>query len=88
MNVESSRVIVSLTDAGSALRTDANFFLMPSITAMVFSPVARTISRLHRGRAVQPGARSWGARTRPRHSRCPDTRIGVPLLVAMTMLLN
>ena len=49
MNVESSRVIDMFTDAGSALRTDANFCFTPSMTATVFSPVARTISSVTAG---------------------------------------
>ena len=49
MNFESSRVTVTVTAAGSALRMPSSFALTPSITATVFSPIARLMSRLTAG---------------------------------------
>ena len=49
MNLESSRVIVSVTAVGSDLRTAASFVLTPSITSTVFSPIARLMSRTTAG---------------------------------------
>ena len=44
MNLESSRTIVSLTDLGSDLMIEGSRDRTPSITATVFSPMARRMS--------------------------------------------
>ncbi len=49
MNFESSRVTVRVTEPGSAFRMPAIFALTPSMTATVFSPIARFTSRLTAG---------------------------------------
>jgi hypothetical protein len=87
MNFESSRVTVTVTAFGSVRSTCASFFFTPSMTPIVFSPIARLMSRMT-------------ACEGPSHTACvgrsvvssaypmSETRIGVPFFVAMTMLLK
>ncbi len=44
MNLESSRTIVTLTDLGSDRMIDGSRARTPSMTATVFSPIARRMS--------------------------------------------
>src|SRR6476646_8355463 len=56
MNVESSRTHVSVTVFGSARWIDAIFARTPSITATVFSPIARRMSSCTAGLSPNPTA--------------------------------
>jgi hypothetical protein len=87
MNRESSRMTVSLTVCGSERSITASFARTPSITATVFSPIARRMSSITAG--VLPSHTAPTGRWKV-SSVCPisEMRIGVPSRVATTMWLK
>ena len=87
MNRESSRMTVTLTAAGSERSIVASLARTPSMTATVFSPIARRMSSMTAG--VLPSQTALVGRWKL-SSAWPmsETRIGVPFLVATTMSLK
>ena len=87
MNFESSRMTDIFTDCGSVRWIDASRARTPSMTSTVFSPIARRMSRMTAG--LSPDHTDEVGRSEL-SSAWPmsDTRIGVPFLLAMTMLLK
>jgi len=87
MNLESSLMTVSLTAFGSVRSIDWSRARMPSMTATVFSPMARRISSNTAGLSpcqTEDVGRSELSSAWPMSA----TRIGVPFFVATTMSLN
>ena len=87
MNFESSRMTVIFTDDGSDRSTFWRAARTPSITATVFSPIARRMSSMTAG--VSPSQTADVGRSKL-SSAWPisEIRIGVPPLVATTRLLK
>ncbi len=87
MKRESSRIIVILTAGGRDRSIVASLARTPSMTATVFSPIARRMSSMTAG--VFPNQTAlvgrWNVSSAPPMS---EIRIGVPSLVATTISLK
>ena len=87
MNRESSRMTVTFTAAGRERSMVASRARTPSMTATVFSPIARRTSSITAG--VSPSHTAVVGRSKVSSARpMSATRIGVPFLVATTMPLK
>ena len=87
MNLESSRMTVSLTAFGNVRCSVSSLARTPSMTATVFSPIARRTSTTTAG-ASPIHAAVMGRWKVSSAYPTSDTRIGVPFFVATTMPLK